>query len=478
MKPASQQRPQPTDWHQAALALRWQQFGPWCLAVIMAGAGSWGALPAQALSASQRSGDAGPSVVRLQRQLQRLGTYSGPLDGQFGSATAAALTAFQRSRGLYNKPAVDIVTRQSLLEATNRDGTLEANLQPGDRGPSTTELQQILQRLGFLAAEPNGQFDSGTRRALEAFQRSAGLSATGNVDIVTMQALRDRGGTASGQLPNRPGSNSQVGFGPIRGGLRPGQRSTAVRTLQAKLRQLNYFRTTPTGYYGPITTAAVRSFQRAVGLSGTGQADAATLRAIDTRLVAATPNRTPIAQPRAVSANAPSRFAMRYLGRDYQQLRPGDSGDRVKLLQDRLRELGFFSARSTSYYGDITRAAVQNFQQSRRLPATGIATTATQRALFGTPMSTANRTATRALAQRSVPLQRSDDRWIMPGDRGDRVTMLQKRLADFGLLGFDRVTGRYDNTTAQAVMAFQRSRRLSPTGIADLSTQRAMGLLE
>jgi peptidoglycan hydrolase-like protein with peptidoglycan-binding domain len=66
----------------------------------------------------------------------------------------------------------------------------------------------------------------------------------------------------------------------------------------------------------------------------------------------------------------------------------------------------------------------------------------------------------------------------MPGDRGDRVTMLQKRLADFGLLGFDRVTGRYDNTTAQAVMAFQRSRRLSPTGIADLSTQRAMGLIE
>lgn len=473
MEPASQQRPQSTAWHQAALALRWQQFGPWCLAAIVAGAGSLGAMPAQALSASQRSGDAGPSVVRLQRQLQRLGTYTGPLDGRFGSATAVALTAFQRSRGLYNKPAVDIATRQALLEATERDGTLAANLQPGDRGPSTTELQQILQRLGFLATEPDGQFDNRTRRALEGFQRSVRLSATGNVDLVTMQALRERGGVASGQLSPRP---IAIGQGPIgTRGLRAGQRSSAVRQLQTRLRQLNHFRANPTGYYGSITTAAVRSFQRSVGLPGTGQADAVTLRALNGRSAAMVPTST-ARRATVVRANAPNRFDLRYVGRDYQQLRPGDSGDRVTLLQDRLRALGFFGARSTGYYGNVTTAAVQNFQQSRRLPATGIATTATQRALFGTPISAASRQ--RVLVQPAGSLQRSDNRWLMPGDRGERVTVLQKRLADFGLLGFDRVTGRYDNTTAQAVMAFQRSRRLSPTGVADLSTQRAMGLLE
>ncbi|TAD78702.1 MAG: hypothetical protein EA001_06470 [Oscillatoriales cyanobacterium] len=476
MKPVSQQRPQLIDWHQAGLALRWQQFGSWCLAVMIAGAGSLAAVPAQALLSSQRSGDAGPSVARLQRQLQRLGTYSGPLDGRFGPATAVALTAFQRSRGLYSKPAVDMATRQALLEATERDGTLAANLQLGDRGPSTVELQQILERLGFLAVEPNGQFDNSTRRALEAFQRSMRLSATGNVDSVTMRALRERGGTASGQLPNRPGANGQVGFGSINGSLRPGQRNTAVRNLQTKLRQLNYFRANPTGYYGSITTAAVRSFQRAMGLPATGQADAGTLRALNSRSGSRMSNQIAAGRSRSASANAPNRFDMRYVGRDYQQLRPGDRGDRVKLLQDRLRELGFFSARSTGNYGDITRAAVQNFQQSRRLPATGIATTATQRALFGTPISAANRQ--RSWVPRSGSLSRSDDRWIMPGDRGERVSVLQKRLADFGLLGFDRVTGRYDTATAQAVMNFQRSRRLSPTGIADLSTQRAMGLLE
>lgn len=451
-----------------------------CLAMLLLTA-ALGEAPALALSASQRSGDAGPSVVRLQRQLQTLNSYSGPLSGQFDQATAAALAAFQRSRSLYTKGAVDIATKQALLDATGQNLALVANLQPGDRGPSTAELQRLLNQLGFLAAEPTGYFDMTTRRALEGFQRSRGLSPTGNVDLATMQALRDRGGTASGQIPqaqpNRPISSQP--FIPS-GGLQPGQRSAAVRRLQTQLQQLGFFKTTPTGFYGPITTRSVRSFQSAVGLSPTGRATAETLRAIETRRASRSVPSSPLAA--RPQATAPDRFTMRYLGRTYQPLKRGDSGDRVKLLQDRLRDLGFLNTRSTGYYGDVTQAAVEAFQRSRRIPATGTATAATQRALFGAPATPS--TAPRSPAPAAVPMQtsrpplpRSDDRWLMPGDRGARVTALQKRLADLGLLGFDRVTGVYDNPTAQAVMAFQRSRRLSPTGIADLATQRAMGLL-
>lgn len=448
-----------------------------CLATLLLTA-ALGEAPALALSASQRSGDAGPSVVRLQRQLQTLNSYGGPLSGQFDQATAAALAAFQRSRGLYTKGAVDIATKQALLDATGQNLALVANLQPGDRGPSTAELQRLLNQLGFLAAEPTGYFDGATRRALEGFQRSRGLSPTGNVDLATMQALRDRGGTASGQIPqaqpNRPTAQPLVASG----GLQPGERSAAVRRLQTQLQQLGFFKTTPTGFYGPITTRAVRSFQSAVGLSPTGRATAETLRAIDNRLASRPATFQPVeARPQAT---APDRFTMRYLGRTYQPLKRGDSGDRVKLLQDRLRDLGFLNRRSTGYYGDVTQAAVEAFQRSRRIPATGTATAATQRALFGAPASP--NAVSRSFAPAAIPTQvgrlpRSDDRWLMPGDRGARVTALQKRLADLGLLGFDRITGVYDNPTAQAVISFQRSRRLSPTGIADLVTQRAMGLL-
>lgn len=486
-----------------------------------------GGAPAWALSASQRSGDAGPSVVRLQRQLKTLGNYGGPLNGQFDNATAAALEAFQRSRGLYTKGAVDIVTKRSLLEATGADLTLVANLQPGDRGPSTTELQRLLNRLGFLAAEPTGYFDSPTRQALERFQQSLNLSTTGHVDLATMQALRDRAGTDSGQgtpaRPNRPTTSQPA---TASNGLGPGQRSAAVRQLQTRLRQLGFFKTTPTGFYGPITSRAVRAFQQAAGLTATGRATPETLRAIETRLAAQPANprstnarstNTPPTDRQAVSprstqptptqpatpVNPPDRPPIRPLNPDYQALKPGDSGDRVTALQDQLRALGFLKARSTGFYGDITQAAVTAFQRSRQLPATGQASPATLRALFGvsngsqpspspnsatparavpafqSPRPTA---APRAVpnssprAQRS-PSARNDDRWLMPGDRGVRVTALQQRLAALGLLGFDRVNGVYDNLTAQAVINFQRSRRLSPTGIADLTTQRAMGLL-
>jgi N-acetylmuramoyl-L-alanine amidase len=62
---------------------------------------------------------------------------------------------------------------------------------------------------------------------------------------------------------------------------------------------------------------------------------------------------------------------------------------------------------------------------------------------------------------------------LRPGDHGDAVTELQRKLADFGY-GL-APTGRYDTTTDEAVAAFQRHYR--PTrvdGIADASTLQTL----
>lgn len=45
-------------------------------------------------------GDSGPDVAELQGKLQSLGFSPGAIDGQFGQATAAAVLAFQSSKGL------------------------------------------------------------------------------------------------------------------------------------------------------------------------------------------------------------------------------------------------------------------------------------------------------------------------------------------------------------------------------------------
>jgi len=59
-----------------------------------------------------------------------------------------------------------------------------------------------------------------------------------------------------------------------------------VRELQARLRQLGLFGRAPSGYYGTLTAAAVRSFQSRHGLPRTGQVTTATwagLRALTTQ---------------------------------------------------------------------------------------------------------------------------------------------------------------------------------------------------
>ncbi|MCX0245632.1 L,D-transpeptidase family protein [Streptomyces drozdowiczii] len=55
-----------------------------------------------------------------------------------------------------------------------------------------------------------------------------------------------------------------------------GSEGKQVRELQARLRQIGHFDRSPTGYYGTVTVAAVRSFQGKRGLERTGKTDTLT----------------------------------------------------------------------------------------------------------------------------------------------------------------------------------------------------------
>ncbi len=52
-------------------------------------------------------------------------------------------------------------------------------------------------------------------------------------------------------------------------------------------------------------------------------------------------------------------------------LGPGDESDAVKDLQARLRQIDWFDADVTGYYGEVTEAAVRGFQAKREIPVTG-----------------------------------------------------------------------------------------------------------
>lgn len=63
-----------------------------------------------------RDGSGGPQVEELQKKLKDAGFDPGPIDGQYGDQTRAAVTAFQQARGLSPDGIVGPQTRDALLQ--------------------------------------------------------------------------------------------------------------------------------------------------------------------------------------------------------------------------------------------------------------------------------------------------------------------------------------------------------------------------
>ncbi len=61
---------------------------------------------------------------------------------------------------------------------------------------------------------------------------------------------------------------------------------------------------------------------------------------------------------------------------------PGDKNEDILKMQQRLKDLGYFSAEPTGYYGDATLAAVMAFQQNNGLTADGKAGKQTRSILY------------------------------------------------------------------------------------------------
>jgi peptidoglycan hydrolase-like protein with peptidoglycan-binding domain len=64
-------------------------------------------------------GATGTDVTELQNLLARLGFYHGAVTGYFGSATAAALRAFQAAHGISQTGTVGPLTRAALNQGTD-----------------------------------------------------------------------------------------------------------------------------------------------------------------------------------------------------------------------------------------------------------------------------------------------------------------------------------------------------------------------
>ncbi len=127
----------------------------------------------------------------------------------------------------------------------------------------------------------------------------------------------------------------------------------------------------------------------------------------------------------------------------------GDTGEPVRDIQDRLSALGFAVGDPQGRFGESTRAAVLDFQESRRLDADGIVGPDTWRILVE---------AGYALGERLLYYR-------IPMMRGEDVAELQRRLNS---LGFDagKVDGIFGPDTQRAVLDFQHNRGTAEDGMA------------
>jgi peptidoglycan hydrolase-like protein with peptidoglycan-binding domain len=136
--------------------------------------------------------------------------------------------------------------------------------------------------------------------------------------------------------------------------LTKGAKGERVRDLQVRLRQLDWYAGSITGKYGSSTVKGVKGFQGKRGLKKTGLLDATTWSQLKKR------TKTPTRDQRH-NVLQPGRAI-------YKQ---GSSGDKVRELQARLKQIGWFSGSVTGTYGSATTSSVRGFQDKRDIPETG-----------------------------------------------------------------------------------------------------------
>ncbi|OKH38026.1 hypothetical protein NIES2101_36300 [Calothrix sp. HK-06] len=131
----------------------------------------------------------------------------------------------------------------------------EPTLQQGSSGEPVREVQRLLNKLNYAPGQTDGIFGSQTTEAVKAFQKASSLTADGIVGQRTWQALFNQ--TSDDSNSNRPT-------------LQRGSTGKAVRDLQSALKASGDYSGQVDGDFGSGTEAAVKSFQRRVGLATDG----------------------------------------------------------------------------------------------------------------------------------------------------------------------------------------------------------------
>ncbi|MCL2745735.1 MAG: peptidoglycan-binding protein [Coriobacteriia bacterium] len=138
--------------------------------------------------------DKGSAVEDIQRRLRVLG-YALGAEGnsaEFLDDTLAAVSAFQRAKGIESTGAVGPRTWSALVDSTFELGDRMLYLRmPYFHGADVIQLQHALNSLGFVTGGADGIFGVSTEHAVTEFQTNYNINPDGLVGNNTLRALLD-----------------------------------------------------------------------------------------------------------------------------------------------------------------------------------------------------------------------------------------------------------------------------------------------
>ena len=160
--------------------------------------------------------------------------------------------------------------------------------------------------------------------------------------------------------------------------------------------------------------------------------------------------------------------AMALAAERYEILKLGDKDDYVLTLQNKLKDLGYFSQKATGYYGTVTQQAVMDYQTANDLVVDGKAGPLTLKSIMGDDFKISPDRIV------STNQRERDADYPGPGDKGEAVSQIQQRLKNLGYYHYSTITGYYGPVTQKAVMRFQTNNGITVDGIAGPETMNLL----
>lgn len=238
--------------------------------------------------------DGAAYIVFLQNRLNELGYLRDSADGVFGDSTETAVRMFQRNNGLAETGVADAQTQTKLY--SDNSTLVVATSNNTVFGSDVTRVQTMLGQWGFYGSVIDGDFGSGTQKAVRTFKAymrnidpEYGATPTplptntpdpngmfGDMPTVVDEPLA--GSATAERMDSRIDEalleyvDGHRDFQIYRQDVRAGDTGDEALRVQTRLRQLRYLYTAD-GQFGPTSELALKYFQKKHGLKQTGVAD-------------------------------------------------------------------------------------------------------------------------------------------------------------------------------------------------------------